>query len=71
MVHENNYLLQAPQKSEPFAPLNLSPRSLLTIKTCAQCKRENAFHYDSDTSCVACALSIDGNVIDGGVEFFR
>jgi len=53
---------QVPQKSEPFPPLNLSPRHLLTIRTCAQCKRENAYHYSDDTSCVACALSItEGN----------
>jgi len=62
MVHENNYVLQAPQKSEHFPPLNLAPRHLLTIKTCTQCKHENAFHYHLDPVCVACALSItEGN----------
>jgi len=53
---------QVPQKSEPFPPLNLSPRSLLTIKTCTQCKRENAFHYHTDPHCITCELSIDGSV---------
>jgi len=53
---------QAPQKNDPFPPLNLSPRHLLTIKTCTQCKRENAFHYNRDETCIACELSIDGGV---------
>ncbi len=58
MVHKNTSIVQAPQKSAPFPPLNLSPRHLLTIKTCAQCKRANAFHYDRDAVCVSCSLSI-------------
>jgi len=53
---------QAPPKSEPFPPLNLSPRHLLNIKTCAQCKRENASHYDRNDTCIPCSLSItEGN----------
>lgn len=62
MVHKNTSIMQAAPKSAPFPPLNLSPRHLLTIKTCAQCKREGAFHYSTDAACVECELSItEGN----------
>jgi len=51
-----------PTKSGHYPTLHDSAKSLLTIKTCAQCKRENAFHYSDDASCVECALSItEGN----------
>jgi len=49
-------------KSGHYPTLHDSAKSLLTIKTCAQCKRENAFHYHIDPVCVACTLSItEGN----------
>jgi len=51
-----------PTKSGHYPALHDSAKSLLTIKTCGACGRQDAFHYSDDASCVECALSItEGN----------